>query len=472
VEWVKRWQQQPWWVESVAISGLLLAIAIVGLVGLGINGQIKTLTERMVQYDIELSDRSDDFLVVVLEMRHYHRNLFFAGPTSRTVAEFEGAHRRLQAIIDDLELLPMANYSALLRVDELRTRADRYYQRVHPALALYTTDPQAFTEASNAGLQILAGLEDVAMALDRVGEEREAESIQSVEAELRHAQWVLLAVLGGVILVGVGLAYLVVHSAQERQRAATKLAHVLQLKTDFIADASHELRTPLTVLRANAEVALTLEQHCAHTEFLEEIVREAERMTRTVEDLLLLARSDAGSLPLDRVVIDIEPFLTELAARAQTLTQKQGVCLQQELQATGQLQVDPHLIEQAVLILIDNAAHYSTEDKPILLRAATQDTALRIEVIDQGMGIPAEHLPLIFERFYRVDKARSRKQGGTGLGLAIAKSVVEAHGGAIAATSILHQGTQMTIILPLFVPTSGTPPPNQAAPMLLPSRRA
>ena len=460
MDWVTRWRQQPWWVESVAISGLLLAIAIVGLVGLGINARIKALTERLVQYDIELSDRSDDFLVVVLEMRHYHRNIFFAGPTSRTLAEFEGAHRRLQTAIDDLELLPMADYSAMLRVDELRTRADRYYQRFRPALALYTTDPQAFAEASTEGLQILANLEAVALALDHLGEEREAESIGSVEEELRHAQWVLLAVLGGVILVGVGLAYLVIHSAQERQRAATKLARALQLKTDFIADASHELRTPLTVLRANAEVALTLDRACAHTEFLEEIVREGERMTRTVEDLLLLARSDAGSLPLERTTIDIEPFLAELAARAQMLADKQGALFQQELQATGWLHIDPHLIEQAVLILIDNATQYSPEGKPIRLRSTNAGKSVRIEVIDQGPGIPAEHLSMIFERFYRVDKARSRKQGGTGLGLAIAKSLVEAHSGSIAATSVLHQGTHMTITLPLLPPAVTNPIPD------------
>lgn len=450
MDWVKRWRQQPWWVESAAMSGLLLVIAIFGLVGLGINAQIKALTERMVQYDIELSDRSDDFLVVVLEMRHYHRNLLFAGPTSRAIAEFESVHRRLQTAIDDLEELPMGDYSALLRVEELRARADRYYQRFHPALALYTTDPPAFEAASRAGLQILAELEDVALALDQLGEAREAASIQSVEEELKHAQWILLAVLGGVIWVGVGLAYLVVNSIQERQRAATKLATALQLKTDFIADASHELRTPLTVLRTNAEVALTLERDCAHTEFLEEIVREAERMTRTVEDLLLLARSDAGSLPLDLTVVEIEPFLVEVAARAQMLAQKQGARLHQELQAVGRFQIDPHLIEQAVLILIDNAAHYSAEGEPILLRATTEGKSIHIAVIDQGVGISAEHLPLIFERFYRVDKARSRKGGGSGLGLAIAKSLVEAHGGAIYATSVPQQGTQMTISLPLL----------------------
>lgn len=439
------------------MSGLLLAIAVFGLVGLGINARIKALTERMVQYDIELSDRSDDFLVVVLEMRHYHRNLFFAGPTSRALAEFEGAHRRLQAAIDGLEELPMGDYSALLRVDELRARADRYYQRFQPALTLYTTDPPAFEAASSESLQVLAELEDVALALDHLGEEREAESIQSVEEELLHAQWILLAVLGGVILVGVGLAYLVVHSAQERQRAAAKLATALQLKTDFIADASHELRTPLTVLRANAEVALTLDQAGAHTEFLEEIVREAERMTRTVEDLLLLARSDAGSLPLERTNVEIEPFLADLAARAQTLAQKQGASLQLELQAVGRFYIDPHLIEQAVLILIDNAAYYSAEGEPIRLRATTEGKSIHIAVIDQGIGISAEHLPLIFERFYRVDKARSRKQGGTGLGLAIAKSLVEAHGGAIYATSVPHQGTEMTISLPLLSPAAVNP---------------
>lgn len=452
--WLKRWQQHPWWIESIAISGLLLAIAIVGLVGLGINARVKYLIDRMVQYDIELSDRSDDFLIVVLEMRHYHRNVFFAGPTSRGFAEFEAAYLRLQAQIDELEQLPMEDYSPILQVDTLRALAEQYYQTFRPAIDLYTSDRQAFDEASADGLQILTNLESAALALDQLGEDREAVSIGSVEAETMHAQWVLLAVLGGLILVGVGLAYLMVHNLQERQRVAAKLAQALQIRNNFIADASHELRTPLTVLRANAELALELDRTCAHTEFLEEIAREAERMTHLVEDLLLLARSDADSLPLTLEIVEIEPFLAELAERAQMLAHKQGARLQKALTAAGRVHIDPTRIEQVVLILVDNAAHYSSEDKPIILRSVIEESMVVVEVLDQGIGIPETELPFIFERFYRVDKARSRKQGGAGLGLAIAKSLVEAHGGKLEATSVLHQGTQMRLSLPLLPASS------------------
>lgn len=449
--WLTRWKQHPWWMESLAITGLLLAIAVVGLVGLGINARVKHITERMVQYDIEVGDRSDDFRVAVLEMRHYHHNILFAGPTLRRVVDFKVAYGELLTCIEQLDQLP-TEYLSTLRTAELRTLAEQYYHTFYPAFEHYSPDRQLFDQASEESLWLLAELENVGRRLEQLGEQQEATGISSVEAAINGAQWVLLAVLGGVILMGAGLAYQVMHTAHERQQAAAKLTQALHLKNNFIADASHELRTPLTVLRANAEVALELERACVHTEFLTEILRESERMTALIEDLLLLARSDAGSIPLDLAIVELEPFLAELAERASMLAHKQGVLFYGELLAAGHVRIDRARIEQAVLILVDNAAKYSLEDKPILLRSATDSKTVIIEVIDQGVGIPSADLPFIFERFYRVDKARSRKQGGTGLGLAIAKSLIEAHGGRIEAESVLHQGTQMRLSLPLYSP--------------------
>lgn len=445
-----RWlHNRPWWIEGGSISGLLLAIAIVGLVGLGINARVKAITERALEYDVELEDRGDDFRVAVLDMRHYHRNLVFAGPTRRGVADFEAAYLQLHARIDELDQLPVDD-SPILNADTLRAVAERYYARFYPAIALYDRDPQAFTTVSDDGLVILAELESAARAIDTFGEERAEASLHGVEAAANSAQWVLIVVLVGLILVGVGLAYLIVRNSRERQQAATELAHALRLKNDFIADASHELRTPLTVLRANAEVALELERGCVHIELLEEIVHESERMTRLVEDLLFLARSDAGSVPLEWETLEVEPFLVELAERAQRLVQQHEAHLQRNLTVQGRARLDRVRIEQAVLILVDNAAKYSPEGKAVTLTARLTGQELLIEVADEGSGIPAAELPLIFERFYRVDKARSRKQGGAGLGLAIAKSIVTAHGGRIEAASQLHQGTQMRLYLPLL----------------------
>ncbi len=445
-----RWlHNRPWWTEGVSISGLLLAIAVVGLVGLGINARVKSITQRALEYDVELEDRGDDFRVAVLDMRHYHRNLVFAGPTRRGVADFEAAYLQLHARIDELDQLPVDD-SPILRADTLRMVAERYYRAFHPAIDLFESDAQGFTTASDNGLVILAELESAARAIDTLGEERAEASLHGVEAAADSAQLVLIVVLAGLILVGVGLAYLIVRNSRERQAAATELAHALQLKNDFIADASHELRTPLTVLRANAEVALELERDCVHIELLEEIVQESERMTHLVEDLLFLARSDAGSVPLDLELIELETFLLELAERAHLLAQQHGAHLRRDLTVQGRVRLDRARIEQAVLILIDNAAKYSPEGKPVLLRSRLSGQEVLIEVTDEGSGIPAAELPLIFERFYRVDKARSRKEGGAGLGLAIARSIVTAHGGRIEAASQLNRGTQMRLFLPLL----------------------
>jgi two-component system sensor histidine kinase VicK len=197
---------------------------------------------------------------------------------------------------------------------------------------------------------------------------------------------------------------------------------------------------------------------------LEEIVQESERMTRLVEDLLFLARSDAGGVPLEQELVNIRPFLSELAERAGTLARKHGAVLRLDLAGEGVIQIDRARIDQAVLNLVDNAAKYSPPGKTITLRSALNGAEVRIEVADQGPGIPAQDLPLIFERFYRVDKARSRRAGGAGLGLAIAKSIITAHGGRIEAESMLNHGTKMRIYLPLTtVPQAVRPPAEPLA---------
>ena len=171
-------------------------------------------------------------------------------------------------------------------------------------------------------------------------------------------------------------------------------------------------------------------------------------MTGLVSDLLFLANSDAGSLPLQVDLVEIAPFLTELSDRAGTLARERGVTLRTALQARGLAEIDSARIEQAIMILVDNAGKYSPAESVVTLRSTIQGDEIIVEVQDRGMGVPPAELPHIFERFYRVDKARSRRQGGSGLGLAIAKSIVEAHGGRISAESVLGRGTTMRITLP------------------------
>lgn len=431
------------------MAGLLLAIAAAGLVGLGINNRVRAITTNAVNYDIALEDVGDDFRVAVLDVRHYHRNIAFAGPSRVGLADFEAAYDNMLVQIDRLAELNIDDPN-MPPPELLRQQSQAYYESFRPAIELYASDRQTFDRASDAGLVYLADLSESGRLIDHLGEQRAAAALHSVEEASDGAQLVLITVLGGLSLVGVALAYLVIRNMREQRRTSLELAQALRLKNDFIADASHELRTPLTVLRANAELAVDLKDSDEQSELLDEILNEADRMTRLVGDLLFLASSDAGSLPLQRDLVDVGQFLAGFADRAATLAREYGVELRTDLTARGLAEIDSTRVEQAALILVDNAGKYGSPGSEILLRSRARNRELLLEVEDKGPGIPSAELPHIFERFYRVDKARSRKQGGTGLGLAIARSIVEAHGGRIEAASQVGHGTTMRIYLPIL----------------------
>ena len=233
----------------------------------------------------------------------------------------------------------------------------------------------------------------------------------------------------------------------ERKRAEEAAAEVLRARTEFMANVSHELRTPLTVIRGNAEVGLELGRECVHEEILEEIVRESGSMSRMVRDLLFLARSDSDSIPLDKRMVPVGWLLDQLARRAEALARERDMSLQSELSGEGGLQCDAQSIEQAVLVLVDNAGKYGKPGDPITLSSSTRKRELLIEVADRGPGIPSEELSHIFERFYRGE--RSPRERGSGLGLAIAKTIAEAHDGSVEAESRPGEGTRMSLRLPL-----------------------
>jgi PAS domain S-box-containing protein len=255
---------------------------------------------------------------------------------------------------------------------------------------------------------------------------------------------------GGVARDALGKA-LRVHGASidvtERKRAEEAFAELLRARTEFMTNVSHELRTPLTVVRGNAEVGLELGRECVHEEILEEIVRESSSMSRMVEDLLFLARSDSDSIPLDKEMVPVAWLLGKLARRAEALARKCGTTLQTTLGGEGRLGCDAQSIEQAVLVLVDNAAKYGMPGGSITLSSSTRQGELLIEVADRGPGIPPEELPRIFERFYRGESLSEER--GSGLGLAIAKTIAEAHDGSVEAESRLGEGTRVSLHLPL-----------------------
>ena len=456
IGWIGKIWSQPLRVAVAAVGGLLCAVALVGVVGLAVNGRVEEVTDKALGYDVEVEDHGDDLRVAVLDVRHYHRNLAFAGESRGGVRAFEGAYGRLLREIDELEEVGVREPD-VAQPEEMRRDAEEYYGVFRPSVGLRDSDPEAFTQASNRGLEMLGGLEDQAQEIDKLGEELSEESLGAVDRANANARLLLIAVMIGLFLMGAVLAYAVVRVVGELRRlyagqreATAALARAAKAKTDFLADASHELRTPLTVLRVNAEVGMQMDRDCDHGEILQEILQESDRMSRMVEDLLFLARSDSASLPMKTEVVSAEPFLAELAGRVGVLVRERGAEPRVEgLEGEGRLRIDPSQIEQAVLILADNAAKYGTRGGAVSFSSTTGPGELCIEVADEGPGIPEQDLPHVFERFYRVDKARSRKQGGTGLGLPIAKTIVEAHGGFIEARSRAGEGTTMKICLPL-----------------------
>jgi signal transduction histidine kinase len=229
-----------------------------------------------------------------------------------------------------------------------------------------------------------------------------------------------------------------------------RLERLFQTQQRLLADVSHELRTPLTAIRGNVDLMRRMGD--ADPESLEIIQEEIERMTRLVGDLLLLARADAGGLPLEKKKVELDNLLFEVYRQVRLLEKSVAVKVTEVDQVCIMGDVDR--LKQLLLNLISNAIKYTPDGGTVDVSLSKNNGWAYLSVADTGTGIPAEDLPYIFDRFYRVDKARARAQsgqGGAGLGLAIAKWIAQAHGGDIDVVSKVGEGTTFTITLPTVV---------------------
>jgi two-component system phosphate regulon sensor histidine kinase PhoR len=232
-------------------------------------------------------------------------------------------------------------------------------------------------------------------------------------------------------------------------RDLTETERVEKTRRDFIANVSHELRTPLTSIQGYAETLLDGAPGSNHSrEFLEIIRKNANRMARLTEDLLTLARVESGEQRFDTRPVQPGELLRDAEESFNERARGQGIELVVEDTSHGMVDADPEAIHQVFSNLVDNALKYAGSGGKLVLGARDSNQGVEFYIKDFGPGISSEHLPRLFERFYRVDKARSRESGGTGLGLAIVKHVVLAHGGTIRAESELNHGSTFLFILP------------------------
>jgi sensor histidine kinase len=254
-----------------------------------------------------------------------------------------------------------------------------------------------------------------------------------------------LTVLGVVSLVfAAGVGYVLSGGAMKPVREA------YERQRQFAADASHELRTPLAVVLASAD--LLRSDASITSPFLKQVIEdvrdEVKKMTKLVSDLLIVARTDGKANQLKPVRMDLVAAAQQTVRIMRPFAEKKDIVIEEILPRRAEIYADEQKIRQLILILVDNAVKYTSEHGQITIRIeAGEKGDICFSVVDTGIGIEPEHQERIFDRFYRVDKARSRRMGGNGLGLAIAREIVEAHHGRISVQSEHGKGTTFYVTL-------------------------
>lgn len=271
-------------------------------------------------------------------------------------------------------------------------------------------------------------------------------------ADRSHERDSIRSLLLSALLVGAGglFAFFLI-SLYLARWALRPVERAWEQQRQFVADASHELKTPLTVILANIGILLshresTIEQQLKWVEYTG---TEATRMKQLVDDLLFLAKSDARRMPPPQTPVDLSNIAWSSLLPYESVAFEQGVTLNSSIAPNLFILGDSGRLQQLIVILLDNACKYAGEHGVVTLTLEQVQSKARLTVNNTGALIPMDQLEQIFERFYRLDQSRVRKTEGYGLGLSIAKTIVEAHGGKIAATSSVGAGTSFIVTLPL-----------------------
>lgn len=241
----------------------------------------------------------------------------------------------------------------------------------------------------------------------------------------------------------------------------TRIRRLENVRKEFVTNASHELRTPLSIIKGYVETLDdgAIDDPQISRKFISIIHKHTERLSSLIEDMLELSRMESGRWDARIESVEVGPLVHRVIQSFQTLTERKKLSLHTSIQPVDlQWQFDSHLIERVIFNLLDNAIKYTPDKSQISISVSQDNDQLLFEVADSGQGIPKESIPHLFERFYRVDKARSNELGGTGLGLSIAKHIVQNHGGKIWVESIMGQGATFSFILPHPKISSGREP--------------
>jgi len=228
-----------------------------------------------------------------------------------------------------------------------------------------------------------------------------------------------------------------------------RLDHAFRRQRQFTADASHEMRTPLTAIKGQVEVALSRPRGlAAYREVIQTVNEEVDRLIRLVGLLLTLARADTGQIPISAEAVSLPDLVAGALEQQNPAAREKGIALSIAGSPAVTLKADEDLLLQLLLNLLDNAIKYTPPGGQVTVGWNLRGRQVELWVRDTGIGIASQHLPHLFDRFYRVDKARARAEGGAGLGLSICRWIAEAHGGSISAESAPGQGTTFRVVLP------------------------
>jgi two-component system phosphate regulon sensor histidine kinase PhoR len=239
--------------------------------------------------------------------------------------------------------------------------------------------------------------------------------------------------------------------AERFQHDISELKRLEQVRKEFVANVSHELRTPLATIKSFAETLVggAIEDKDHRIEFVAEIEKASDRMTRLVDDLLELSALESGKMPPNFEKLSLQKIAAEVTASLMPLAGRKQIVLRLEpFHDIPEVRADRDQLKQVFTNLLDNAIKFSGEKATVRISAQAAERGVCVSISDTGVGIPQADLPRVFERFYRVDKARSREAGGTGLGLAIVKHIVELHGGSVSVESAPGAGSTFRFTLP------------------------